>query len=116
MTAPAAVPQPGCDCWQFGAGNNCYCGRPSAAAPQPGDPDEVIRIAIAAALIRSGVDDNDEVELFQWHPCHGCYRPDGPRRGKCGCSGVPYVSDEVWRELAPVIAALHAATAEATRD
>lgn len=65
--------------------------------------EEETRTAIGAALIRSGVYDDDEMDLLQWHPCPGCPRADGPRRGKCGCSGVPYVSDEVWRELGPVI-------------
>ncbi|WP_435233343.1 hypothetical protein [Micromonospora aurantiaca (nom. illeg.)] len=72
------------------------------AAVQPGDPDEADRIAIGAALIRSGAYDNDEMDLLQWHPCESrCSR-------KCGCSGVPYISDEVWRELGPVIAAIRA--------
>ena len=59
------------------------------------DPD---RTTIAAAIIRSGVYDSDEVDLLQWHPCPGC-----PRREFCGCSGVPYISDEVWALLGPVV-------------
>lgn len=70
--------------------------------------DEAARIAIGAALIRSGVYDNDDMDLLQWHPCEGCPRRDGPRRGKCACSGVPYVADAVWKELGPVIAAIAA--------
>jgi hypothetical protein len=65
---------------------------------------EADRIAIAAALIRSGVCD-DDLDLLQWHPCATCPSKDG----RCACAGAPYVSDGVWTELAPVIAAIRAA-------
>ncbi|WP_047892572.1 hypothetical protein [Micromonospora sp. RV43] len=42
MTAPTVDPQPGCGCWQFGAGNNCYCERPPAAGPQPGHREYIV--------------------------------------------------------------------------
>lgn len=60
--------------------------------------EEELRIAIGAAIIRSGLCDDDDVEpLLQWHPCES---PHCGRRS--ACSGVPYVSDQLWEELKPI--------------
>lgn len=58
--------------------------------------DEEIRIAVGAAIVRSGWIDSDDMDPLQWHPC------DPQCSRKCGCSGVPYVSDRLWQELKPI--------------
>lgn len=77
------------------------------------DTAKPVRVDIGAALIRSGVCDRDDVDLLQRQACNDC-----PAQGsKCGCSGVPYVSDAVWNELAPaVIAAQNQAFAIARKQ
>lgn len=61
--------------------------------------DEEIRIAVGAAIIRSGMYDDDDMDPLEWHPCAKCPRPSG----KCACAGDPYVSERLWRELKPII-------------
>lgn len=64
--------------------------------------DERDRINVATAFIHSGAHDSDEIDPLQWRACEStCSR-------KCGCSGVPYISDALWQHLGPVIANLRA--------
>lgn len=56
---------------------------------------EQLRIALGIGLIQSGYEDQDPetgtVNALQWHRC-----PECPTNGPCACSGVPYLSDEIW--------------------
>ncbi|BAL87323.1 hypothetical protein AMIS_21030 [Actinoplanes missouriensis 431] len=64
---------------------------------------EQLRIEIAKALVRAGGDEAGD--LFEWHPCTGVAACKAARTppGPCACSGVPYLSDVAWGELAPVL-------------
>lgn len=65
---------------------------------------EELRIEIAKALVRIGAAE-DEAVLFQWHPCvdtPACRAAVDPK-APCACSGIPYLSDEAWAELQPVL-------------
>ncbi len=59
--------------------------------------EELLRIAIGTGLIQSGYYDQDPdtgiIGVVQWHPCPECPRPE---TGRCGCSGVPYLSQAIW--------------------
>jgi hypothetical protein len=64
--------------------------------------EERVRRIVGAALVQSRYFDQDDedpaaFDLLQWHKCE----PVCP--SKCGCSGVPYISDEVWRVLWPYL-------------
>lgn len=65
---------------------------------------EELRIELAKAFVRIGCAE-DEGALFQWHPCvdtpacRAAMTPPGP----CACSGIPYLSDAAWAEIAPII-------------
>lgn len=77
------------------------------------DPDEARRVAFATALIQSGYDDQDDndpnaFDLFQWRACVDCPRANGG----CGCSGIPYISDEVWPHIRAALDALAAPARE----
>lgn len=66
------------------------------------DAESQLRRNAATAIIQSGYEDQDEEDpaawdLLQWHPC----RDDC---GKCGCSGVPWISDQLWSTLGAVFA------------
>lgn len=58
---------------------------------------DALRIAIGTAIVQSGYVDQDpnigEIELLQWHPCPECIG------NRCACSGVPYLSDEIWNKI-----------------
>jgi hypothetical protein len=64
---------------------------------------EKLRIEIAKALVRVGADESDAI--FEWHAC--VHQPACPAAAElpapCPCAGVPYLSDEAWAELAPII-------------
>lgn len=65
---------------------------------------EKLRIELATALIRCGAGE-DEGALFEWHPCvdtPACRAAADPK-APCPCSGVPYLSDKAWAELAPIV-------------
>lgn len=66
--------------------------------------DEELRIELATALVRLGAAE-DEAVLFQWHPCvdtPACRAVADPK-APCACSGIPYLSDATWAEIAPII-------------
>ncbi len=67
------------------------------APPASASADELLRIAIGTGLIQSGYYDQDPdtgtIDVVQWHPCPEC--PE-PRTGRCGCSGIPYLSQAIW--------------------
>jgi hypothetical protein len=75
--------------------------------------DEELRIELGTALVRVGAAE-DEAVLFQWHPCvdtpacRAAQTPPGP----CACSGIPYLSDVAWAEIAPIVRRLLNADAE----
>jgi hypothetical protein len=63
---------------------------------------EELRIEIAKALVRAG---DDPADLYEWHPCvdtPSCRAAADPK-SPCACSGIPYLSDAAWNELAPII-------------
>lgn len=65
---------------------------------------EQLRIEIAKALLRAGGEECDGA-LFQWHPCvdtPACRAAADPK-APCACSGIPYLSDAAWGEIAPII-------------
>jgi hypothetical protein len=71
------------------------------------DEEEIIRHKIASAILRSGYDEFDgesEIDLTEWHECYDnmncAVRND---TGPCPCSGVPYLSTEVWEYIKPVL-------------
>lgn len=64
--------------------------------------EEQLRYELGFALI--GFDDEDDGrELFEWHQCFmqpNCRDNVGQ---PCPCSGVPYLSDEAWKNIKPII-------------
>lgn len=77
----------------------------------PSDVQERFRIAIGVAIIQSGWLDSaktpdeyglesisypDSLDLLQFHPCGGPYCKE---TWKCGCAGLPYLSDMVWDKI-----------------
>lgn len=63
-----------------------------------GGHDHDLRVAIATALIRAGID--SDTALFEWHPCcdhEGCGWVSGTTG--CACSGRPYLSEPAWRAI-----------------
>lgn len=73
--------------------------------------EEQLRAEIAAALIRASGD--DETTLYQWHPCLAdvpCPARQQPAR-PCPCAGSPYLSDEAWAQLRPIITGIQRAAA-----
>lgn len=80
---------------------------------QPEQPtpatDERDRFLLGCSLIQSGFVDQDEdapgwFDILQWHPCFeeaNCRARDNS--GPCACSGVPFISDEVWREMGKAV-------------
>jgi hypothetical protein len=64
---------------------------------------EELRIELAKAIVR--VDDAGAGDLFEWHACvdtPACSAAADPK-APCACSGIPYLSDAAWAELAPII-------------
>lgn len=74
--------------------------------PRPALTEVELRVLLGCALVQARVlegDENDPAAL-QWHPCvdnAACRAAQGA--GRCACSGIPYVSDELWAQLAPVM-------------
>jgi hypothetical protein len=76
----------------------------STEDPRP-PTDEHDRFLIGCSLIQSGYVDQDEgapgwFDIVQWHPCFeeaNCRARNDT--GPCACSGVPFISDEVWKEM-----------------
>lgn len=65
---------------------------------------EELRIEIAKALVRIGAAE-DEAVLFEWHACvdtPACRAAADPT-APCACSGIPYLSEQAWAELSPII-------------
>ncbi len=65
------------------------------------DREAELRQAVGSAIIQSGYEDQDfddpqSWDLLQWHPCEDTCR-------KCGCAGVPWISDQLWPFLKAVI-------------
>lgn len=67
--------------------------------PRPTTFEEQLRIAIGTALIQSGYEDQDPdtgtIDTLEWHRCPDCPREEGP----CACSGIPYLSDDIWNKI-----------------
>lgn len=56
-----------------------------------------LRLALGIAIVRSGYYDQDDetgtIDVIQTVACEAC---PVPQTRKCGCSGMPYLSDEIW--------------------
>jgi hypothetical protein len=84
--------------------------------PEQPDPkaEERDRFLLGCAVIQSGYVDQDEdapgwFDILQWHPCFeeaNCRARDNT--GPCACSGVPFISDEVWAKVGPVVVRIRA--------
>jgi hypothetical protein len=85
--------------------------RPEQPAPPTEERD---RFLLGCALIQSGFVDQDEdapgwFDILQWHPCFeeaNCRARDNS--GPCACSGVPFIADEVWAKVGPVVEQIRA--------
>lgn len=70
---------------------------PTASFVTP-EVEELLRIAIGTAFVQSGFFDQDpewgEIDVLEYHPCdtENCYP-------SCACSGVPYLSEEIWKQI-----------------
>lgn len=56
-----------------------------------------LRLALGIAIVRSGYYDQDDetgtLDVIQTVACEAC---PVPQTRKCGCSGIPFLSDEIW--------------------
>src|SRR5262245_59987660 len=72
--------------------------RPSIKLLQVKDLEERFRIMIGTGIVQSGYCDQDEetgtIDVLEWHRC--LPECEGHR---CGCSGIPYLSQEIWNTL-----------------
>lgn len=74
--------------------------------PRPSLTEVELRILLGCALVQARVleDDEDDPVALQWFACvdnAACQAAQGS--GRCACSGIPYVSNELWAQLAPVM-------------
>lgn len=74
--------------------------------PRPSLTEEELRVLLGCAMVQARVfdDEDDDPDALQWHPCVDNVNCRAAQdAGPCACSGIPYVSDALWAQLAPVM-------------